>query len=553
MDEIQSATFDPSATRAARLGQLAALVAFLVVLFSPYPGDLPAAARRAAAVAAAMGVLWLTQAVPLGATSLIPLAAFPLLGVQSAKDVSKGYINENVFLYLGGFVIALGIERWGLHRRMALHVIRVVGVGPRRIVLGFALATGFLSMWMSNTAAAMMMIPIAFALLRSLDELAPADTERRTGGELGTAVMLAVAYAATIGGMTTLVGTPTNGVYRQVFTATFPDGPPISSGQWMASFVPLGVVFLVVTWLLLTARLRPIPGAERLERSFFTARLRELGPPTSAERRMMVVFAATALLWLFQTPFSLSGSGEREDALIPGWGPLFAGGLVALGVPAEAAGKMISDSTVAMAMATLLFFIPAGASRSNAAQGANTVRSPANLMDWGTANKLPWEVLLLFGGGFALADGFEKTGLSVWIGERFGAALGGQPAWLVIGATCLLLTFLSEFASNVATANIVLPILAPAAVKMGMDPRLVMVAATLAASCGFMLPAATPPNALVFTSGRVTARQMARKGFALDLVGAALVTAAVLWVYAPLAGIVPGRVPEWAAKETKGP
>jgi sodium-dependent dicarboxylate transporter 2/3/5 len=525
------------------------------VLLSPYPADLPGPARRVAAVAAAMGVLWLTQAIPLGATSLIPLAAFPLLGVQGVKEVSKAYMNDSVFLYLGGFVIALGIERWGLHRRMALHVVRVVGAGPRRIVLGFAAATAFLSMWMSNTAAAMMMIPIALALLKSLDELTSSGGERgadeeRAHDDLAAAVMLAVAYAATIGGMTTLVGTPTNGVFRQVFEATFPNAPVLSSGQWMASFVPLGVVFLVVMWMMLTLRMRSNPGAERLERAFFTQRLRELGPPTPAERRMFAVFAATALLWLFQTPLSLSGSGDPNDAILPGWGPWVARGLEALGLPeGEIPSKMVGDSTVAMLMATALFFIPAG--RVKASEASDVPGSRANLMDWPTANRLPWEVLLLFGGGFALAGAFEKTAFSGWIGERFGAALGGQPDWLVIGATCLLLTFLSEFASNVATANIVLPILAPAAVRMGTDPRLVMVAATLAASCGFMLPAATPPNALVFTSGRVSALRMARKGFALDLIGVVLVTAAVLWVYAPLAGIRPGVVPEWATPPVK--
>jgi sodium-dependent dicarboxylate transporter 2/3/5 len=446
-----------------------------------------------------------------------------------------------VFIYLGGFIVALGIERWGLHRRIALHVVRAVGAGPRRIVLGFSLATGFLSMWMSNTAAAMLMIPIALALLSSIDELSPA---RDGSGEphpanrsLAVAVMLAVAYSASIGGMTTLVGTPTNIAFRQIYEASFPDAPEISAGEWMTSFVPLGAFFLLAMWLVLSIGLRPIPGAERLERVFFTQRIRELGPPSRAEWRMLIVFAATALLWLFRTPFSFSGDPQAA-ALIPGWGPVVARWITALGVPEKTAGGMVTDSTVAMTMATLLFFIPSGK------RPAPDERS-ANLMDWPTANRLPWEVLLLFGGGFALADAFEASELSDWIGTRFGETLGGQPAWLVIAATCVLLTVLSEFASNVATASILLPILAPTAVRMGMDPRLVMVAATLAASSGFVLPAATPPNALVFTSGRVTARQMAGRGVALDLLGVVLITMAVLWVYAPLAGIG-GGVPEWA-------
>ena len=546
-----SSTLDPAATRVARLGQIAAVIAFFVVFLAPIGSDMPGAARRTAAVAAAMAVLWLTQAIPLGATSLIPLAAFPLLGIQAAKDVSQAYINDSVFLYLGGFIIALGIERWGLHRRMAMHVVRVVGVGPRRIVLGFALATGFLSMWISNTAAAMLMIPIAIALLRSLDEINPTSGEREASEpldpnsrKLGTALMLAVAYSASIGGMTTLVGTPTNISFRQIFATTFPDAPEVSAGQWMTSFIPMGALLLLAMWGVLTFDLRPSPAVASLGRSFFSDRLRALGNPSPAERRMFVIFAATALLWLFRTPLSLSGDAAAAP-LIPGWGPIVAQGLVALGVPQEAAGNMVTDSTVAVLMAVAMFCIPAGA-RPTGTTASETPDGRWNLMDWPTANRLPWEVLLLFGGGFALADGFAASGLSKYVGDEFANAFGGQPAWVLVIATCTLLTFLTEFTSNTATCNIVLPILAPAAVRMGIDPRLIMVAAALSASCAFMLPVATPPNALVFGSGRVSVGDMARRGLALNLIGIVVVTLAILWIYAPQAGIEAERVPEWA-------
>ncbi|MDQ3333120.1 MAG: SLC13 family permease, partial [Planctomycetota bacterium] len=433
---------DPAATRSARLSQIAAAIVFVVVLFAPVGDDMPGAARRTAAVAAAMAVLWLTQAVPLGATSLIPLLAFPLLGIQSARDVSQSYINDSVFLYLGGFIIALGIERWGLHRRIALHVVRVVGVSPRRIVLGFALATAFLSMWISNTAAAMLMIPIAIALLHSMDELAPASGRREfsTASEpaasasdpdarkLGVALMLAVAYAASIGGMTTLVGTPTNISFRQIFATTFPDAPDVSAGQWMTSFVPLGVAMLLVMWLVLTFNLRPSPGVASLGRSFFSERLRSLGAPSPAERRMFVVFAATALLWLFRTPLSISGDPDASP-LVPGWGPLMASGLRSLGVSEDAADGMVTDSTVAILMAVAMFFIPAGKPRDLDLKADARGSTRCNLMDWPTANRLPWEVLLLFGGGFALADGFAASGLSGYVGNEFANAFGGQPAW----------------------------------------------------------------------------------------------------------------------------
>jgi len=545
-----SSNVDPSATPPARLGQIAALIAFLVVLFAPVANDMPGPARRTAAVAAAMAVLWLTQAIPLGATSLIPLAAFPLLGIQAAKDVSKAYINDSVFLYLGGFIIALGIERWGLHRRMALHVVRVVGVGPRRIVLGFALATGFLSMWISNTAAAMLMIPIAIALLRSMDEISanggrePSEQLDTNSRKLGVALMLAVAYSASIGGMTTLVGTPTNIGFRQIFATTFPDAPEVSAGQWMTSFIPMGAVMLLAMWGVLTFDLRPSAAVASLGRSFFNDRLRALGTPSPAERRMFVIFAVTALLWLFRTPLSISGDADTAP-LIPGWGPVVSGALISLGVSKDVAQEMVTDSTVAVLMAVLMFFIPAGIS-PEIPDGSHSTRF--NLMDWPTANRLPWEVLLLFGGGFALADGFAASGLSQYVGDEFAMAFGGQPAWVLVIATCALLTFLTEFTSNTATCNIVLPILAPAAVRMGIDPRLMMVAAALSASCAFMLPVATPPNALVFGSGRVSVGDMARRGFILNLVGVVVVTLAILWSYAPQAGIEAHRVPDWARR-----
>ena len=547
---------DPASTRNARLGQFAALLAFFVVFFLPTPSDLAPAAQRLAAVGAAMAILWLTQAVPLGATSLIPVAAFPLLGIQSADEVSQSYINDSVLLFLGGFIIALGIERWGLHRRIALHVVRCLGSSPRRIVLGFALATGFLSMWISNTASALLMIPIAMALLRSLEELGTAPDETETArsslwkpNSFGTALMLAIAYSASLGGMTTLVGTPPSLAFRQIFTATFPEAPPVSAGPWMVSFVPLGFAMILVMWVLVTIGLKPIPGTESLGRAFFTTRLRELGSPNPGERRMFLVFATTAILWLTRVPISLTGD---PDALfrLPGWGPWFAERLMEFGLSAETASAMVSDATVAVLMAVAMFFIPAGRSlpedpgSTKPEEGAPSRHY--NLMDWPTANRLPWEILLLFGGGFALAGGFAETGLSEWIGQRFAGAFHDQPAWAVVLATCTLLTFLTELTSNTATCNILLPILGPAAIELGLDPRLVMVAATISASCAFMLPVATPPNALVFGTGRVSVWQMARSGILLNLIGIALVTMAVMWLYAPQVGIDPSVLPEWA-------
>lgn len=552
--------FDPSASRNARIGQFAALFGFLLVLFLPTPSDMAPAAHRLAAVAVAMAVLWLTQSIPLGATSLIPLAAFPLLGIQSTEAASKAYMNDSVFLFLGGFVIALGIERWGLHRRIAFHVVRVLGSSPRRIVLGFAVATGFISMWISNTASALLMIPIAMALLKSLEELGTAGEEpvpeKRSlwaPYSFGTALMLAIAYSASLGGLTTLVGTPPNLVYREVLSTMFPGAPETAVGPWMISFVPLGASMILVMWLIVTWRLRPIPGTESLTRAFFTERLRELGRPSPAQRRMAFIFAGTAFLWLTRVPLSFGGAAG-SGFHVPGWGPWITQWLTGLGLSPAAAATMVGDATVAILMAVAMFFIPAGRSipendKTGEVDKTDKPLLPAeryNLMDWPTANRLPWEILLLFGGGFALAGGFEATGLSNWVGQQFASAFNEQPAWVVVVAACAMLTFLTELTSNTATCNIMLPILGPAAVELGVDPRLVMTAAALSASCAFMLPVATPPNALVFGTGRITVWQMARAGLLLNLLGIVLVSVSVLWIYAPLTGIDLAIMPDWA-------
>ena len=526
---------DPSTTTAARLGQWVAVGLFLLVLAVPWPADLPPAARRTVAVAALMATLWLTQALPLAATSLIPVAAFPLLGILPAEQTCKAYITSSVMLYLGGFVLALGIERWGLHRRMALHVVRAVGCGPRRLVLGFAVATAGLSMWVSNTASALLMLPIAAALITSLEEISAGTPEgRRPLAKLATALLLAIAYSASIGGMTTLVGTPTNLAFRQIYLDIVPNAVEVSAGEWMTAFVPLGVAMLLAMWLVLTWRLRPVPGTESLGRAFFSDRLKALGPPSRAECSMFALFAATAALWLFRTPISLGGQGATP--LVPGWGPVAAQWLEGLGLTATAAGKMIDDSTVALAVTVLMFALPAGR-RSRAGDEEVAPGVARNLMDWPTAVRLPWDVLLLFGGGFALAEAFQASDLSRWCGERFETAFAGQPVWLLVGGTCLILTFLTEFTSNTATCNILLPILAAAAAAMGIDARLLMVPAALSASCAFMLPVATPPNAIIFGSGRVSVAAMTRAGLALNLIGVVLVTLATLFIYAPQAGI----------------
>ncbi len=516
------ASSERQAERAARIGKIAAVVLFFAMLAAPTPTGMTPEAQRLAAVTLMMAALWLTNAIPIAATSLIPLVAFPLLGIQDSAVVSKSYIDRNIFLFLGGFIVALGIEKWGLHRRMALHIVRVVGAGQKTVILGFMCATAFLSMWISNTASTLLMLPIGIALVASLKELASQDdseaqSENSADAPLeafAVALMLAIAYSASIGGFTTLVGTPTNLQFIKIWNDMFPVLPEhaqIDVANWMRAVLPVGLFLLVVTWGMLVCRLREIPGTESLDRGFFRDRLKRLGPPTRAEWLMLTVFAATALLWILR-PFL-----SRRDLLPP----------------------TVHDSTIAMGMAVLMFFIPA----RTTAEGRTQF-----LMDWPTAERLPWGILLLIGGGFAIASGFQDTHLSDWIGTMLAEAAAGWPPWLLVASVCLLMTFLTEFTSNVATVAAVLPVLGATALSLDVDPRLVMIPATLSASCAFMLPIATPPNAIVFGSGKIRMQQMVRHGVWLNFIGAIVITTATFFVLAPALGIDLRSAPEWASQ-----
>ncbi|MEX0716710.1 MAG: SLC13 family permease [Planctomycetaceae bacterium] len=544
-----------------RIGKIAGLLLFIAVLLAPTPEGLTPAGQRLAAVLALMAALWGTQAIPIAATSLIPLVAFPVLGIQSATVVSKSYMSKEIFLFFGGFVIALGIEKWGLHRRMALTIVRAIGASPRRVVLGFMSATAFLSMWISNTAATLMMLPIALAMVTALREVletndgepqrapdSPGGGGPREGAAaalapLATVLMLGIAYAASIGGFTTLVGTPTNVSFRTIWSNTFtdPDAPTITTGSWVIATLPIGVAYLLCAWAYLTWRLPKIPGAERFGREFFTNRLRALGRMTSAERRIFAVFLITALLWIFRTPLEF---GPKVQ--VPGW----LDGVAWFTAPSETAdtpsaraaeskrlAEWIDDSTVAIAMALLLFLIPSGTRDKGRTR---------YLMDWQSVEGLPWGILLLFGGGLALAEGFKSTELAQWLGDRFALALAGAPPWVLVAGACLLMTFLTEFTSNVATLNATLPVMIGAAVSLEVDPRLVAIPATIATSCAFMLPIATPPNAIIFGSGKVRVGQMVRAGFALNLFGVVLLTLATFLLLIPQMGIKTDSLPDWA-------
>ncbi|MGQ1837797.1 SLC13 family permease [Kocuria turfanensis] len=496
------------------------LVAGLALSLSVYavlPADLAHPGKLTAATAVLMGVWWMTEAIPIPATALLPLIIFPVLGEDVAvDDVGASYGSNIIFLFMGGFLLALAMQRWNLHRRIALRTVRVMGTKPTRMVAGFMVATAFLSMWVSNTATAVMMLPIGVSVLLLLPnllgasgpgsdsaaegalhdaELEGADPQSAEAKEaviasdFGTALMLGIAYAASIGSLSTIIGTPPNTLMVGYLQEAH--GITVGFGQWMLVGVPLSVVMLGIAWFLLTKVLfRPeideIPGGRKL----IDGELRKLGPMSTGEKLVLAVFVLAALSWVL--------------------------------VPVLFEDPPISDAGIAMVVGLLLFLLPAGARRG------------VRLLDWETAVKLPWGVLLLFGGGLALSAQFSSSGLTDWIGVG-ATALGTVPVVLLVAILAAGILFLTELTSNTATAATFLPVSGGVALGLGLDPMLLAVPVALAATCAFMLPVATPPNAIAFGSGYVTIGQMLRGGLWLNLIGIALITLVTMtvatWVF----------------------
>lgn len=480
------------------MGWAAGPFLFALLLALPLPDGLSPQGQLVLACAGWMAVWWLSEAIPIPATSLLPLALFPLLGIAPARQVSGAYMDPNVVLFMGGFILAQAISRWGLHRRLALNVLARLGSDPSSLVLGFMLVTAFLSMWVSNTATALLMLPIATAVLSRL--------EGQGGSALSQALLLGVAYSASIGGVASLIGTPPNLVLASQFAILFPESGGIGFLQWMKIGVPLAAVFIPLAWLYLV---RPLPAMDR-RRSLEASRpireeLERLGPMSRGEKRVAALFALTALGWIFRRDIELGGW------TLPGWASL-------LGV-----AETVHDSTVAIVSALLILAIPVD------------WRKREFLLDWESAAKIPWGVLILFGGGIALAGGVRDSGLAAWIGGGL-SFFSGLPDIALIALVCLMMTFLTEVTSNTAVATVFMPILAGLSVSLGVPPYLLMVPAAISASFAFMLPVATPPNAIVFASEKVTMEQMSRAGLRLNLIGAILTTLFVYfladWVFA---------------------
>ncbi|MDT0631778.1 SLC13 family permease [Rubrivirga sp. S365] len=475
----------------ARIGLWGGAALLVALLLLPAPDGLSGAGWRVAAVGLAMAVWWMTEALPIAATSLVPVVAFPVLGVASVDEAAAPYASPIVLLFLGGFLLAKAMERWGLHRRVALSVLDRVGGAPRRVLAGFIATAGLLSMGISNTATAVMMLPIASSAAATL-------REDGAPGAFDTTLLLGVAYACSVGGMGTLIGTPTNALLAGFVAEAY--GVDLSFAGWLAVGLPFALLGLAVVYAVLLRFPARVGGVAPERAAAFAAWVRatraELGPASPPERRVGAVFAAVAALWTTR----------------PLWGALVPGA---------------SDAGVALLGALVLFAAPAGRSapprpRSAEAGGAESAGGAARLLDWPTAVTIPWGVLLLFGGGLSLAAAVDGSGLAVWIGGRLGGA-AALPPLLVVGAVVAVVVVLTELTSNTATAAAFLPVLA--ALPFAADPLVVLVAVTFAASCAFMLPVATPPNAIVFGSGRVEIGQMMRAGAVLNVVFVVLATA----------------------------
>jgi sodium-dependent dicarboxylate transporter 2/3/5 len=481
---------------------------FIAILLGPSPDPEHPEIGRTLAVAVLMALFWITEAIPLAATAFLPILFFPVLGIMKGRDVAPLYFNHIVLLLLGGFIIARAMEKWNLHKRVALKIVLSMGTSPSRLVLGFMAGTWILSMWISNTATAMMMTPIAMALVVKLEESVGEDLRR-----FQIALLIGIAYAASIGGTATLVGTLPNLVLAEMVQLIFPGAPEITFLKWLAFSLPLSFLLVMAAYLVLGLGLL---GGRKFEitTSHLEDEYRALGKPTYEEKVVLIVFSLFALLLITRADITIG------NTVIHGWASLFSD------------PSFIDDGTVAIGVALVLFVIPAGAG-----QGF--------VLDWGTIRELPWDIVILIGGGFALAGGFQESGLSAYLGGKLAVLHGFPPVFMVL-CVCLLITFLTEVTSNTATTQVVLPVIASLSLALSVNPLLLMIPATISASCAFMLPVATPPNAIVFGTHRLKAADMARTGLVLNLIGAVLVTLAVLLLGRIVYGIDLSAIPGWA-------
>lgn len=467
-------------TLAQRIGFWLGPALFAVIAFSQPSEGLSVEALRIAGLATWMAVWWATEAIPIAATSLLPLVVIPLAGAGTEKQAAAPYANPIVLLLLGGSFTALAIERWDLHRRIALNVLSRVGDRPKTMVFGFMLTTAFISMWISNTSTALMMMPIALST-------AAAASSGEAREKFAAAMVLGVAYAASIGGVATPIGTPTNLIAMGWMKESL--GRTVSFADWMALGVPTMLLLVPAAWLLVTWRMGLKSGGDSGAANEIRRELSGLGRMTTPEARVLWVFAAVISLWV-------SGEYLRNGLGLTG----------------------VTDMSIVMAGAIAMMLIPAGKT------------APARpLLTWDEAKRAPWGVMLLYGGGISLAEAMERTKLANWMGDQLGV-LAGAPAFVIVLAVTALVIVLTEFMSNVAAITMLLPVLGVLAAATGVDPLTMIVPAAIAASCGFMMPAGTGPNAVAYGTGKTSVAQMMRRGFGVNVAALVILTAVGLWI-----------------------
>ncbi|NCF85876.1 MAG: DASS family sodium-coupled anion symporter [Verrucomicrobiaceae bacterium] len=482
----------------ARLGIVAGPLAFVLVLFGFRPEGMSAEANAVLASTLWIAIWWITEVIPIAATALLPIVLFPLTGALALQSTTTAYGHRYIFLYIGGFLLAIAIEKWGLHKRIALSIIHAIGTHMTRIILGFMLATAGLSMWISNTATSVMMLPIGMAIIAQMrGSLGASDDE---SDRFAKALMLAIAYSASIGGMATLVGTPPNLVLAGVVQELY--GYEISFSQWLRFGLPISLILLAICWLYLTRlafrfESKALPGG----RAEIKSQLASFGRLSFEEKGVLVVFILTALAWISRSCI------QKQVGIFP----------------------KLDDTIIAMISGLVLFMLP-------------SCQPKKRLLDWDDAKEIPWGIVLLFGGGMALAEGFKSSGLAAWIGGQM-TLLDGASFIVLIVLLIASVNFLTEITSNIATTSMLLPVLAPMALAINVHPFILMVSATVAASCAFMLPVATPPNAVVFGSGHLRIPDMVRIGLWMNLISIVLLSAFVYWLLPLVWGLDPMAFP----------
>ena len=477
-----------------KIGLLLGPLSFTLLLLLPI-GDLQWEGQVVMATAAWMAIWWVSEAIPLPATALLPLIVLPLSGTMPVAEICKPYSAQIIFLFVGGFMLAAAIERWKLHERIALGIIAKMGCSPPRLILGFMIASAVLSMWISNTATTIMMLPIGIMIIRQLQKSNSPEVEEEN---FAKALLLGTAYASSIGGIVTLIGTPTNAIFADEVQRQY--GQDIGFTEWFLFALPIATVLLAVCWWYMTRIGFKIPKQVNNHQDIedqIKARRTGMGKMSYEERWILGVFACVVLGWLGRTWWI---------GMYPEW------------------NSFLKDSTFAVAGAVILFVIPSKQEKGT------------TILNWETAVKIPWGVLLLFGGGLALASAFKSSGLSMWIGGKIGL-LGDMPTWLLLLLVIALVNFLTEVTSNMATVSMILPILATLSSNIDIHPYLLMVGATCAASCAFMLPVATAPNAIVFGTSYIRIKDMMSKGFWLNIISIVVFAIYVYYVMPSLWGL----------------